>query len=121
MVTDSNNPSKDRVLPCTMSTAIQAQMRIAVKTASPGLSLAEMTGKFHTKEEATITQMMRLIIKMSLLGHPASCPKELYGELYEMLNKARIRYWGMQYLCSDNAIAKPGFVAQELHTLLTSI
>merc|ERR1719318_1483971 len=105
MVTDSNNPSKDRVLPCTMSTAIQAQMRITVRTASPGLSLAEMTGKFHTKEEATITQMMRLVTKMSLLEHPASCPRELSGQLYAMLNEARMKCWDMQCAYSDNVIA----------------
>lgn len=73
MGTEAATNLKDRVLPCTMSAATLAHMRIVVDTASPGLSLAEMTGKFHTKEEATLTQMMRLVTKMSLLEHEKEC------------------------------------------------
>ena len=107
---DPTNP-KARVLPCTMSTTTMAQTRIVVDTASPGLGLAEMTGKFHSKEEATITQMMRLVIKMSMLEHPATRTRELCGKLYKVLNGARVKCWDAQYCYSDHVIAQSGVVA----------
>ena len=114
MGTEAATNLKDRVLPCTMSAATLAHMRIVVDTASPGLSLAEMTGKFHTKEEATLTQMMRLVTKMSLLEHPALSPRELYGKLYGVLSEARSICWLMQRSFNDDTNAKSGFVANKI-------
>lgn len=117
---DPTNP-KDRVLPCTMATTTMAQMRVVVDTVSPGLGLAEMTGKFHSKEEATVTQMMRLVIKMS--EHPATSTRtrELCGKLYKVLDGARGKCWSAQYGYSDNVIAQSGVVATNLISAIINI
>jgi len=77
--------------------------------------LAEMTGQFQTKFEAIISIMMRLLLKMKLMGHPAWVMNSSRAEqLYKDLAEARCRCWSV-YL-----IAEPGPRLDDALTFLFS-
>ena len=78
------------VLPCTMA---------LVKKSPLSFPLAEMTGQFKTKAEATITLMMRILLKMKLTKHPVWVINgKMAEELQESLQDARNVCWGV-YFC----------------------
>ena len=61
--------------------------------------LAEMTGQFQTRLEATISIMMRLLLKMKLLRHPVWFMNSTRAEeLYKELRKARCMCWNVYLL-----------------------
>jgi len=92
---------KNPVLPCTMSNTNMLLMNMdddipMIKGMDATVTLAEMTGKFHTKLEATITIMMRILIKMKLTKHvlwqmPPTAA--IVGDLYKTLWNLRKDIW----------------------------
>jgi len=78
--------------------------------------LAEMTGQFVSKFEATISIMMRLLLKMKLMGHPAWTMNSTRAELlYKELAEAREMCWKL-FL-----IFKPGPRVDEASTYILNI
>ena len=58
--------------------------------------LPEMSGKFHNEVEATVTIMMRILVKMKMTKHPLwQCPpaSSLLEELYRTLWNTRKAIW----------------------------
>ena len=76
-------------LPCYMSSANMALMKIKVCTDNVMSPLAEMTGEFQSKTEATVTIMMRLLVKLRQTNHvvwrvDVERAEELYKTLYHL-------------------------------------
>ena len=61
-VSKSSNP----VLPCLLSLHNQEVLDIYMETDMLAFPLAETTGRFMTKTEATITVMMRILLKLTV-------------------------------------------------------
>ena len=85
------------VLPCTMSSASRqllefvVPLRLGEFAAAP---LAEMSGEFLTKAEATVTVMMRLLLKMKLTRHNVWFMNgNISHQLYAMLSACRELCW----------------------------
>jgi len=84
------------VLGCPMALVNQGvNMNIFLSSTNLPFRLPEMTGRFKTKVEATLTFMMRILLKMKLTNHPvwSICYKKL-GDLYKWLESTRISCWG---------------------------
>ena len=93
-VTEDMSKPDSPVLPCTMALANQGMMKTCEAAYSPGLPLAEMTGQFRTKVEATVTIMMRILLKMRLTKHTVwDTDPSSAGKLYAMLGYVRRQCW----------------------------
>ena len=78
------------VLPCTLSVAHQAMMKTRMSFDLLAFPLPEMSGKFPTKAEATVTIMMQILLKMKLVWHPGwMINTKLAEEQYRVLSDAR--------------------------------
>jgi len=85
------------ILPCTMSRANKQLMDIdeSFSDGLPHVALAEMTGVFHTKVEATIATFMRILVKMKMTKHSLwQEPRTAVhaDKLYRILWKGRTAY-----------------------------
>ena len=85
------------ILPCTMSRANRELMNIdeSFYEDLPFCALAEMTGQFHTKVEATIATFMRILVKMKMTKHSLWLvpPTALLAEsMYKVLWKERLAH-----------------------------
>ena len=92
----SSNP----LLPCILSKAnislMDMNRDISTDEGMPILLLPEMSGKFHNEVEATVTIMMRILVKMKMTKHPLwQCPpaSSLLEELYRTLWNTRKAIW----------------------------
>jgi len=94
---DKKNMSRpsNPVLPCPMSVAnIHLMNNIPVPMGMPSIPLAEMTGKYHSKEDHTVAIMMRILVKMKMTRHVMwRVEKESAEELYGLLGKCRWKVW----------------------------
>jgi len=90
-MTKPGNP----VLACPLADNNQGQRMINfISSTNLPFPLPEMTGQFHTKAEATITLMMRILLKMKLTEHPVwVINSKAAQELYDVLEEGRIRCW----------------------------
>ena len=87
------------VLPCTMSKSNMRLMNIDEDIAEgkpPSITLAEMTGQFHTNLEATVTIMMRIMVKMKMSKPvvwqmPSAAP--IMNDFYTALCSIRKYIW----------------------------
>ena len=87
------------ILPCTMSRANRELMNIdeSFYENLPFCALAEMTGpgQFHTKVEATIATIMRILVKMKMTKHSLWLvpPTAILAEsMYMVLWKERLAH-----------------------------
>jgi len=92
-----SNPSHP-TLPCIMSEANRQLMNSRLSNGWAAVLLEEMTGQFTSKLEATVTLMMRIMLKMKLSKHPlwdGSAPIDNMNakKLYEVLGKIRYKTW----------------------------
>jgi len=113
-----NNVSKpnNTVLPCYMSTAnknswVKYQQPCCPRGGCPqysfeempALSLPEMTGVYHSKLDATLAIMMRILLKIKMTNNiiwKTNRPSIL--DMYRSLRKCRLNEWQWQFA------AKPG-------------
>jgi len=103
-------------LPCTMSTANKVLMNIdesfSEECRVPYATLAEVTGQFHTKVEAILAIIMRILVKMKMSKHllwqlPSTAV--LADSLYKMLWRGR-----MNHLENSLLFKKPGPLEEQL-------
>jgi len=99
---DINNP----VLPCTMTINTSrhyqysppgrdmALVSVRLALGCPALPLAEMTGSYHSRVEATLAIMMRIMLKMKVTKHSMWIMDEASCEdLFQLLGKTRHGIW----------------------------
>ena len=92
-----SNPSNP-FLTCIMSEVNRQLMNSRFRKGWPAVLLEEMTGQFTSNLEATVTLMMRIMLKMKLTKHPLwdeSAPLDKMNamKLYEVLGKIRYKTW----------------------------
>jgi len=105
---DEMSKQSNPMLPCTMSRANKELMKIneSFSVGLPYAALAEMTGVFHTKVEATIVTFMRILVKMKMTKHLLwQVPRTaaLADSMYKLLWQGR-----MDYLANALTLKKPG-------------
>jgi len=83
------------VLPCTLSVGNNLLSTNHCETIGQfsHIPLAEMTGQFHSKVEATLATMMRIMLKMKMTRHAMwNVEKETSDQLYQMLSELRVLF-----------------------------